>query len=98
MVKMSAAAGVTPWFALGYTGKLFERLFAGGGGVTVVRLGPKDARAEVAGLPLVSIPYFRAAMRGMWAAACDLFCRRTYVKEIESARGPMKASMRIAWV
>jgi hypothetical protein len=98
MVKMAAGAGVTPWFILSNTGKLYERIFRGGGGTSIVKLGPKDAVAEVVGLPLVSIPYFRAAMRGMFQAACELVCRRAYVRELGAHGEPAASAMRISWV
>jgi hypothetical protein len=98
MVKMAAEAGVTPWFILSNTGKLYERIFRGGGGTSIVRLGPKDALAEVVGVPLVAIPYFRAAMRGMFQAACELVCRRAYVRELPAQSGPWASAMRISWV
>jgi hypothetical protein len=97
MVKMASAAGVTPWFILGNTGKLYERIFRGGGGVSIVKRGPKEAHVEVVGLPLVAIPYFRSAMRGMFQAACELVCRRTYVKEVAHRSGPANAALRISW-
>jgi hypothetical protein len=95
MVKLAAGAGVTPWFALGYSGKLYERIFHGGGGVSIVRLGPKEARAEVVGVPLLGVGYFRAAMRGMFKAACELVSRRTYVTELASY--PTAVSLRVSW-
>jgi len=96
MVKMAATAGVTPWFILSNTGKLYERIFRGGGGISVIKVGPKDAVVEVVGLPLVAVPYFRVAMRGMFQAACELVCRRAYVQEVHR-KGAANAGLRIAW-
>ena len=76
---------MTPWTALGQTGKLFDRVFRGGGGICVIKLGPKEARSEIVGVPLADIPYWRAGVRGMFQAGCDLFCRKTYVIEMKKA-------------
>ena len=95
MVKMAASAGVTPWTALGQTGKLFDRVFRGGGGICVIKLGPKEARSEIVGVPLAEVAYWRTAMRGMFQAGCELFCRKAYVTEI--AYTPTTVSVRIAW-
>lgn len=95
MVKMAASAGVSPWTALGQVGKLYGRVFRGGGGPTVVKLGPKEARAELAGVPLAEVAYWRAGMRGMFQAGCELFCRKAYVTEV--AYTPTTVSVRVAW-
>jgi hypothetical protein len=98
MVRMASTAGMTPWFILSNTGKLYERMFRGGGGISVTRYGPKDAHVDVVGLPLVSVPYFRAAMRGMFQAACELVSRRVYVRDVPHRGGAGNAALRISWV
>ena len=65
-------------------------------GISVIKVGPKDAVVEVVGLPLVAVPYFRVAMRGMFQAACELVCRRAYVQEVHR-KGAANAGLRIAW-
>jgi hypothetical protein len=98
MVKMASSVGVTPWFSLGYTAKLYSRLFRGGGGASVVKLGPKEARADVVGVPLLAIPYWRAGLRGLYRAGCELFCQRTYVNEMPLRTTATTTSLRISWV
>jgi hypothetical protein len=85
---------VTPWVALGSARKLYERL-CDGGGVWVAKTGPKDARMEVVCNPLVAIPYFRQAMRGLWQAAVELFCIKSYVTEMARTKDSYK--VRISW-
>ena len=66
MVSMAGKVGATPWTALAQTGHLYARLFAGGGGIRVSRVGPKDARATMAGVEVAQVPYFRGAMAGVF--------------------------------
>lgn len=98
VVKMAKNAGVTPWTLLPKGNQLYGRLLSGGGGTQITRLGPKECRAEMAGLPLLEIPYFRNAIRGLYQAAITLFCVRTYVNEIPRRATPTSIAMRIAWV
>jgi hypothetical protein len=81
MIRAAKGAGATPWIAFHSTHKLYSRLFDGGG-CRVIKVGPKDARLEIANNSLVRIGYFRAAMRGLWQVAVELFCERAYVTEI----------------
>ena len=84
--KMARSAGVTPWTGLSQFQRLWERVLDGGG-VAVFRLGPKDARVEVAALPLVDIPYFRTAFRGFIVAGCNIFSTRAYGKDVPQTSG-----------
>jgi hypothetical protein len=61
----------------------------------VVKVGPKDARMELVGNSVVGIPYFRNAMRGLWAVALELFCTKAYVNEI--GRSETTYKVRISW-
>jgi len=94
MIRGAKEVGVTPWTALGHARTLYERLFDGGA-VCVTRVGPKDARMELVANPLVDIPYFRNAARGLWQVALEFFCTRAYVTEI--GRTMTSYKVRIAW-
>lgn len=94
MVRAAKTVGVTPWSALSYTPKLYERLFDGGG-FCITKIGPKDAHAEMACNPLAANAYFRNAHRGLWQAAIDLFCEKSYVTEM--GRTGDSYTVRISW-
>jgi hypothetical protein len=98
VVKMAKNAGVTPWTLLPKGNQLYGRLLNGGGGTQVTKLGPKECRAELAGLPLLEVPYFRNAIRGIYQAAIALFCARVYVNELPRRATPTSIAMRVAWV
>ena len=97
LVKLATVAGATPWIPIGQFQRFWERLMDGGGS-SAVKVGPKEARLELAGLSLFTIPYFRVAFRGVVAGACDLFTSKTYVYEIAHPTMDSNAAYRIAWV
>jgi len=96
VIKLAGQAGTTPWLPLGQTGKLFERVFQGGG-LQVERLGPKEARIELVGLPILSSAYFRGALCGQVQAGCELFCKRAYARDV-GGHLPGAGVIRVSWV
>jgi hypothetical protein len=95
MIRTAKGVGANPWMAFPFTPKLYERLFDGGG-CRVSKIGPKDAYMELAANPMVSIPYFRNAMRGLWQVAIELFCRRAYL--VEAAQTETSYKVKVSWV
>ena len=98
VLKVASQAGATPWLPLGQTGRLFERVFRGGAGLQVEECGPKEARIAIVGVPIVSSPYFRGALRGQIQAGCELFCRRCYAREVGPKAVPGCTMLRVSWV
>ncbi len=97
MLRLARTAGVTPWAALAYSGTLYGRLFQGGG-IEVIRTGPKDARVDMVGNPLCDIEYFRVGVRGVYESALEHFSRRVVTQEIPWRRVGQEMSLRISWV
>jgi len=97
MVRMAGSVGATPWTALSYVDRLYDRVFAGGGGAGVFKLGPKDAEFHLVGVPLGRIPYFRSAMAGVVEVGAELFCSKAYAKEVPDASTAMGAVLHVAW-
>lgn len=97
MLRLAKTIGVTPWTALGYSGKLYDRLFRGGG-IAVTRTGLKDARVDLVGNPLCEIEYFRVGVRGVYEAALELFCERVTTHEIPRRYPGLDMALRISWV
>lgn len=93
-VSLARNAGVTPWRMLPFLQRFWERGFDGGG-VRVVRAGPKDATVSLVQCALVSIPYFRNGLRGLLAAMVDLFCTRVYVTDAK--HGAANVDYRVQW-
>ncbi|HEY6464088.1 MAG TPA: hypothetical protein VIY73_28160 [Polyangiaceae bacterium] len=96
MLRMARTVGVTPWGALAYTDKLYERLFRGGG-IAVTRVGPKDARVDLVGNPLCQMEYFRVGVRGVYQAALELFCERLVTREVPRRYPEFDMAVRISW-
>jgi hypothetical protein len=90
--------GVAVRAANGYMDRLWNRVFAGGGGVRLTKVGPKDARVDLIGLPLLDVPYFRHAYRGTFQGAIELLCTKAYVQELPAPTPRGSASFRISWV
>ncbi len=95
-VRLAKGAGVTPWTVFARLHDLWSRIWVGGG-VSVVRLGPKEARIEIEGWPCSASPYCRVGMRGVLPGVTDLFCSKSYVKEDASAASPHSVSYVVAW-
>jgi hypothetical protein len=97
MVRMAGQVGATPWTALSFVGRLYDRLFQGGGGVTVIKLGPKDARVEFIGMPVARVPYYRMAMNGVFEVGAELFCKKAYVTDVAAECTETTAVLHVAW-
>ncbi len=98
LVRAAKRVGVTPWIGLEQFQRLWDRLLRGGSGA-VYRTGPKEARVEAHGNPLVRWPYYRHSWRGMFAASGELFCKKFYVTEVSVPAPDSTAPfvMRVAW-
>ena len=96
VVRAARGAGVTPWALLGRMDLLWERMFQGGAGPSLVQAGPKDARVELVGLPLLAIPYVRRAFRGIFRAGLQTLCTKVYVVEVP-VPGATSAMYRVSW-
>jgi hypothetical protein len=97
IATLAKTSGVTPWTGLRYFQRFFDRFFVGGG-TQVLKLGPKDARIDVVGLPLLDIPYFVNAYRVLIEAlGVPFFCQKLYVTVVP--RGvPSSVAFRGSWV
>jgi len=96
VLKMAKAAGVTPWTTLEQLQRFCARGYDGGG-VQVHRLGPKEARIQVVKVRLMESPYYRGALRGVFASAMELFCTKVYLTEKPGARPFGTITMRQQW-
>jgi len=99
LVRAAKTVGVTPWTGLEQFQRMWDRMLVGGSGA-VYRLGPKEARVEAHGNPLVARSYFRNSWRGMFAGSGELFCRKLYVTEVSAPKAETPLApfvMRIAW-
>jgi len=98
LVRTAKNMGATPWLGFEPIVRLWDRVFQGGTGPSVIQLGPKEARVELVGLPLLDVPYFRQAFRGTFMAALELFCAKVYVNEIRGTLKGNAVSFRVSWV
>lgn len=95
VVRMARGVGVTPWTVLPQYRRLFERGVRGGG-ISVVKLGPKEARIDIAACELFEINYFRVAFRGVLQGIAGLFCRVSFIHDVPTP-SRADASYRFQW-
>jgi hypothetical protein len=100
ILRTAKGAGVTPWSVLTELDRLWDRTFKGGGGPLTAKIGPKEARVELIGLPLLTVPYFRHAYRGTFLAGLEPFCNKLYIQEAGPIRTKATADVtfRLSWV
>ena len=95
ILRLAKGVGVTPWTLLPHLQRFWERGYDGGG-LSVSRLGPKEARVELVQCSLVEVRYFRNAARGLLGAVIQLFCTRAYLQEL-AGRQRGTVIVRIQW-
>ncbi len=96
ILRLAKEAGVTPW-AL-YTGcdKYWARSFMGSA-IGITKLGPKEARFEVAGCALCSSAYWRIGLRGLLSATSEPFATKVYLREVPQLTSGTSCGFRISW-
>lgn len=97
VVRMSKEAGVTPWTALGRAHRLRELTWKGSD-LSILKLGPKDARFDWGGLPYAVVPYFVTSFGGFLRGLIGLFCTKVYARPVPDKMAPTFISYRISWV
>lgn len=97
VLRLANGAGVTPWTVMPQLQRFWDRAYRGGV-LQVTRMGPKDARLEIARSALTESHYFRHAIRGLTASVCALFCQKVYVHEPPGARAPGTMTLQAQWV
>jgi hypothetical protein len=79
-VNLAKGAGVTPWTIITRYPAIWDRTWVGGG-VSIIKSGPKDARLEVAGWRCAHSKYCRVAFRGVLQGLAALFSTNAFVKD-----------------
>lgn len=87
VVRRARNVGLNPWLPLGHFERLWARLMVGGG-VSLYKLAPKDARVEIHNLPLARFDYFRVAFRGVISSGIQLGAGRSVTVKLTNAQMP----------
>jgi len=91
-------AGATPWTLLSGLDRLWDRFYHGGG-VTVLRLGPKDAHIELSGLPHAVSRYARASTHAFFQALAGKLTKSSYVVAARARTpAPTTFAFSLRWV
>jgi hypothetical protein len=98
LARTARNAGVTPWAALPYFGRVHARILRGGS-TQFMRVGPKDALVEWRAVPLFRFAYYRHAYCGFVVAALKLLAARApQANIIQCDRVNDHVVVRCAWV
>ncbi len=96
IVAFVTSAGATPWTMLAQGRRMWERAWVGSG-LSVVKLGPKEARIEIVGCPCARIAYFRGANRGILQSVVQILSTRAYVNEVPRLSGDTSLAYKLQW-
>jgi hypothetical protein len=96
-VVRSLGSGVTLWAVLPRLPSFLGRLVQGGA-CAVYREGPKDARIEVHGVPIVRYRYVRLGWTGMFESTLELVARKVYVRDVSPEPARTVAAFTLSWV
>jgi hypothetical protein len=94
---VSRSAGVTPWWLFEQFNRFWARTFDGGG-VSVIKLGPKEAEVIYARCSLLESPYFRSALRGVAVGLLGAVAQRSFMSELPAAANVDEVRYRFSWV
>jgi hypothetical protein len=97
LLRMAGGLGLTPWTGVNQYARIWDRLFIGGD-LRVEKHGPREAVVTMYRLPLLSIPYFRVAMRGLQENGLSAIYswHKLHVAELGSSEASTK--YRLTWV
>jgi hypothetical protein len=96
MVRMAQGVGATPWTVLPHIQRFWDRVYKGGG-LQVVKTGPKEARAEAIQVRVCDSPYYRYALCGVLQGVLGLCSQKAYVSVLAERRAAGVA-YRLQWV
>jgi hypothetical protein len=97
IIRLAKSSGVTPWTVMAQYQRLWDRGYDGGG-IRIIRLGPKEARIELAHCPLADHRYYRHALRGTNHGVLGAFATKLYIKDVSGTRAPGTMALRAQWV
>lgn len=96
VAKISATAGVTPWFPLSNAHKLQTRTWVGSS-IAIYKLGPKEARFEWIQLPVARFAYMRAGFAAFAGAIGGLFTSKMVVRDMDLIPRSSVVTYRMSW-
>ena len=96
-MRMAKQSGATPWTFIPHLQRFWRRGYDGGA-VGAWRVGPKDARFELANVPLCDSPFFRTVLRGWVTAIIAMFSDQTHVREAPVPPSSHRLTFLAQWV
>ena len=96
-IRLAKQTGVTPWTVLAQLGRLWDRVYQGGG-VSVFKNGPKEAVVEIVGWPLSPIPYVRQSMPAVVHGIIEMFCTKVFTSDVPGLASTSSLGLKLQWV
>jgi hypothetical protein len=90
-------SSVSVWSVLPRLPAFLGRLLQGGE-CAVYRLGPKDARVELHGIPIAEFEYVRNGWTGMFESTLELMTRKVYARDLSPSKTKTVAVLGLSWV
>jgi len=96
-IGIAKGAGVTPWSLAPHLQRAWFRGLDGGG-LQVVKAGPKEMRVDIVACPILKSHYFRGALRGLCGGLFELVSQKVYVHEVPGGGPDTAIALRVQWV
>jgi hypothetical protein len=96
ILRAAREVGATPWSLFPRCDQYWARVFQGSG-ISIFKLGPKEARFEAVACALAQSNYWRVGLRGLLTVVCEPFATKVYVREITAVTTPLTCGFRISW-
>jgi hypothetical protein len=97
VIKVMPLSALSVFTLLSRTATFWDRAFDGGA-PAVFKLGPKEVRIDVVGLPFAHLNYPRVAIRGVIGGVLTLLGKTVYVNEYAPLCTGNMLSYRVSWV
>jgi hypothetical protein len=94
---VSRSIALSPWTIFEHFNRFWARSVHGGG-ISVVKRGPKDAEVIYGRCLLLQSPYFRSALRGVALGLVELVSPHVLMSETSFSASRNEARYRVAWV
>ncbi|WP_157069556.1 hypothetical protein [Sandaracinus amylolyticus] len=95
--QLRTTGGADPVSLLSRLPSILDRIVLGGT-AAVFRVGERDVRVELLGMPVLRYDYLRHGWAGAFQASLELVTRKVHVAEITALRTATSVAYQIVWI